>query len=146
MGAWVSRPILFDNSAWARLASPGLSDLRAEQLAGWLEEGRVAVCLPFLLEVGYSARDLRDHEKLLVDLRSLPHMEITPAVEDLALNAQYELARSGHHRLPPVDLLIGAVAAHYDSAILHYDHDFDLIQERTSLAYESVWLAPAGSL
>lgn len=146
MGAWVSHPILFDNSAWARLAAPDFPDQRAEEVAGWLEEGRVAVCLPFLLEAGYSAGNFSGYENLLTDLRSLPHMEITPTTEERALSAQYELARSGHHRVPPVDLLIGAIAAHYDAAILHYDHDFDLIQERTSLSYESLWLAPAGSL
>lgn len=31
-------------------------------------------------------------------------------------------------------------------AVLHYDADFDLIRERTSLRYESTWLAPAGAL
>lgn len=30
--------------------------------------------------------------------------------------------------------------------VLHYDRDYDRIAELTSLSFESVWVAPAGSL
>ena len=47
-------------------------------------------------------------------------------VEQHAPDAHRELARVGHHRLPPAD--------------------FDAIRRRTSLQFESVWLARRGSL
>ena len=39
-----------------------------------------------------------------------------------------------------------ARAAGIALGVLHYDHDYDLLTERTDLLFESVWLAPRGSL
>ena len=61
-------------------------------------------------------------------------------------DAQRQLARVGHHRLPPVDLLIAALADRYQLGVLHYDHDYDVLTERTDLRFDSAWLVPAGSL
>ena len=44
--------MLLDNSAWVRLASPGLPQARSSELADALEAGQIATCLPFLLEAG----------------------------------------------------------------------------------------------
>jgi predicted nucleic acid-binding protein len=141
-----SAPVLLDNSAWARLAAPGLSHTRSSEVADALEDGLIATCLPFLLEAGYSARHARDHAELLDELRALPHFAIDDAVERRAVDAHRQLARVGHHRLPPVDLLVAALADHHGLGVLHYDHDYDLLAERTDLNFESVWLAPRGSL
>ncbi len=138
--------LLLDNSAWARLGDPNLSDVRAGEIADALEAGRVATCLPFLLEAGYSARNTRDHRELLDELLALPHFPLDEEVERRAVDAQRQLARIGHHRLPPVDLLVAAIADRHGLGVLHYDHDYDLIAEKTDLSLESVWLAPAGSL
>ena len=137
---------LLDNSAWVRLADAALPAKRADEIAEALESGRIAVCLPFLLEAGYSARNAHEHDQLLAELRSLPHYHLDDAAEQRALDAQAQLARVGHHRLPPVDLLIAALADRHDLAVLHYDHDYDLIAEKTDLAFDSVWLADRGSL
>ncbi len=45
--------LLLDNSAWGRLDDPSLPRDRVEEIAIALEERRIAVCLPFLLEAGY---------------------------------------------------------------------------------------------
>jgi predicted nucleic acid-binding protein len=142
----VPAPLLLDNSAWVRLADPALPATRAAELADALEEGLIGVCLPFVLEAGYSARHAHDHEELLDELLSLPRFEIDQEVERRALEAQRRLARVGHHRLPPVDLLVAATADRHGLGVLHYDHDYDLLAERTDLEFESVWLAPRGSL
>ena len=141
-----STPLLLDNSAWARLADPALPRGRASELADALEHGLIGACLPFLLEAGYSARNARDHDELLDELLALPSFEIDDEVERRALAAQARLARTGHHRLPPVDVLVAAIADRHGLGILHYDHDYDLIAERTGLEFESVWLAPRGTL
>jgi hypothetical protein len=73
--------LLIDNSAWARLDQAALSQNRAEEIAGWLEGGRIARCLPFLLEAGYSARNARDHDALFEDLMCLPEVAIDEQVE-----------------------------------------------------------------
>jgi predicted nucleic acid-binding protein len=46
----------------------------------------------------------------------------------------------------PVDLLIASIAASKDLGVLHYDHDYDIIEEHTSLSFPSVWVAARGDL
>lgn len=133
---------LIDNSAWARRHDR----LVRERLAGMIEEGDVAVCLPFLLEAGYSARSGGDHAQLIADLSVLPRVEINRDVEGLALRAQERLARVGHHRMAPSDIVIAACAHNAEAGVLHYDRDYDLISDHTELKFESEWLAPPGSL
>jgi hypothetical protein len=53
-------------------------------------------------------------------------------------------AWSRAHRIPLVDYLLGAAAQHTASAVLHYDHDFDILARL--MGFESIWLAPAGSI
>jgi predicted nucleic acid-binding protein len=142
----VNTRVLLDNSAWVRLTAPALPHERSSELADALEAGLVATCLPFLLEAGYSARNARDHEDLMDELCALPHFPIDELVERRAVDAQRELARVGHHRLPPVDLLVAALADRHKLGILHYDRDYDLIAERTDLRFESEWLVPRGTL
>jgi predicted nucleic acid-binding protein len=138
--------LLLDNSAWARLLSGRVPPERREIVAGWLEEKRLAVCLPFLLEAGYSARSAVDHGKLLRRLEQMPRLPLDEAVERVALDAQYELAAVGHHRLTPADLTIAACAHLAGGGVLHYDRDYDLIAEHTRLRFESVWLGEPGTL
>lgn len=106
----------------------------------------IGVCLPFVLEAGYSARDALEHASLLDQLSAFPQVALTSAAEARAVDAQRQLARVGHHRLPPVDLLVAAIADVHGLAVLHYDADYDAILERTDLRFASEWLAPRGSL
>ena len=76
----------------------------------------------------------------------LPWVEVTPASSRLAIQAQGELARVGHHRVPPADLVIVACAHIEGAGVLHYDRDYDLIAERSGLDFQSEWVAPAGSI
>jgi predicted nucleic acid-binding protein len=138
--------LLLDNSAWARLDQAAVAQDRVDQIAEWLEQGRIATCLPFLLEAGYSARNARDHAELLSDLEALPSVPIDERVETRAIDAQRQLARAGHHRLPPVDLIIAALADAHGLSILHYDNDYEIVSEKTDLRFDSVWLAPRGSV
>jgi predicted nucleic acid-binding protein len=142
----VTESLLLDNSAWARLADPALPLDRVTEIADAIEAGRIATCLPFLLEAGYSARNAREHDAVLAELLALPRYAIDAEVEQRALDAQRQLARIGHHRLPPVDLLVAALATRYEIGVLHYDRDYDLLAEKTDLEFPSVWLAPAGIL
>lgn len=142
----MSVELLLDNSAWARLGDASLPDARAEEIAVALEGGRVAACLPFLLEAGYSARSAGDHDELIEELLSLPLISMDEGVEGRAIDAQRQLAHAGHHRLPPVDLILAAIADRHGLGVLHYDHDFDLLRSKTDLDFESVWLVPRGKL
>ena len=142
----MSGELLLDNSAWARLDHASLPQERADEIADLLEQGRIVTCLPFLLEAGYSVRSGRDRENLTEELLALPRIAIDADTEDRAIDAQRQLARAGHHRLPPVDVIVAAVADTNRLGILHYDGDYDFIAEKTNLSFDSVWLAPRGSL
>jgi len=111
-----------------------------------MQRGLIATCLPFLLEAGYSAGSGSDHKALVDELLSLPQIHIDRRVELRALDAQRQLARVGHHRLPPVDVIVAAIADINHLGILHYDGDYDLLAEKTDLRFASVWLADRGSL
>lgn len=138
--------LLLDNSAWARLGSQRLDSDRAETVAGWMSELQLATCLPYLLEAGYSARSGAERRTMMSDLARLPRVEIDRDIEHMALQAQRELAEIGHHRLAPADVVIAACAHTAGMGVLHYDGDYDLLAERTSLVFESVWLASPGAL
>lgn len=138
--------LLLDNSAWAHLESSRLAEDRTDEISTWIEERQLATCLPFLLEAGYSALSGSDRTAIMSDLSYLPHVEIDHEVEQLALGAQRQLADIGHHRLAPMDVIIAACAHAAGMGVLHYDHDYDLLAQHTSLSFESEWLAPPGSL
>ena len=142
----MSAKLLLDNSAWTRLADASLPRQRRSELADAFEAGEIAVCVPFLLEAGYSARDARGHAQILGELLALPLMRIDETVERRVLDAQRQLARAAHHRLPPVDLLVAAIADRYDLDVLHYDADYEILREKTDLQFGSTWLAPRGAL
>jgi predicted nucleic acid-binding protein len=144
--ARVIGPALLDNSAWARLDHPRLDRARADEIAAAAENLRLVVTLPFLLEAGYSARNVAQHREVMAWLRAMPRFEIDRDVEERALGAQGQLAAVGHHRVPPSDVLIAAIADRRGSGVLHYDHHYDVIAERTDLEFDSVWLAEPGSL
>lgn len=119
---------------------------REEIVLDWIEAGRLGTCLPFLLEAGFSAQTAEDHRITVARLERLPLVLIDEKVEGLAQQAQRELAKVGHHRLSPIDLIIAACADGAHGGVLHYDRDYDVILEHTSLSFESVWLAEPGTL
>jgi len=138
--------LLLDHSAWSRLIADSVPEDREEVVLDWIGAGRLGTCLPFLLEAGYSAQTAEDHRINVARLKRLSHVPIDREVELSAQQAQRELAERGHHRLSPIDLIIAACAARVQGGVLHYDRDYDLILERTSLDFESVWLAEPGTL
>jgi predicted nucleic acid-binding protein len=138
--------LLLDTSAWAHMLYGAVPEDRADEIGEWMQEGEVAVCLPFLLEAGYSAQSAVKHREMMAGFGDLERVTITADVERLALQAQRELAEVGHHRLAPMDVMIAACAHKAEAGVLHYDGDYDILAEKTSLVFESEWLVPRGSL
>src|SRR5262245_26918919 len=79
-------------------------------LEGLLVDGALASCHVVALEVLYSARNRRDYEDLLADIRSLPWLPCDEAALDRSMEVQRLLAAKGHHRVPIPDLVIAATA------------------------------------
>lgn len=138
--------LLIDNSAWSRLLAGAVPRARLNSVVEMLDAEEIATCLPFLLEGGYSTRSAAGHEQSMDRLGTLPSVSIDAEVEAIARKAQRELARVGHHRIAPIDLMIAACAHEAGAGVLHYERDYDVIAELTSLRFESVWVAPAGEL
>jgi predicted nucleic acid-binding protein len=138
--------LLIDNSAWARLGSERLDAARAEEVAAWMADLQVGTCLPFLLEAGYSERSGCERSAMMVDLVKLPRVKIDREIGAAALEAQRKLADLGHHRLPPADVMIAACAHVAGMGVLHYDSDYDLLIQHTSLRFKSEWLTRPGVL
>jgi predicted nucleic acid-binding protein len=131
---------LLDTSVVKRLGRP---EVRAvvEPLALAGQLGRPAICD---LEVGYSARNAEEWDRLVGALDAFAAVDTTEHHVRRALQVQRLLvARSQRGRKIP-DLLVAAAAEDLDAVVLHYDADFDLISEVTGQRCE--WVVPAGSV
>jgi len=146
-GHRVSIEYLIDMSAWARLQHPKLSRARSEHVAQAITDGRIHACPPFLLELGYSARNHPDYAALMALVHdAMPFVPLTPECVTGALRMQEQLAASSHHRVKPNDLLLAAIAADRDLTILHFDKHYPIIAKRAGVDLRVEWLAPSKSL
>jgi len=131
---------LVDTSVVKRLAQSQVRTV-VEPLAIAGELGRPRICD---LEVGYSARNTAEWDRLVTALDAFAAVETTAAHVARALEVQRLLAaRSQRGRKIP-DLLIAAAAEELGVAVLHYDADFDLIASVTGQRCQ--WVVPAGSV
>jgi predicted nucleic acid-binding protein len=140
--------LLLDNSVWARLLDDRLTGPPRETFDAALAAGELWTCPPSLLEMRYSAREDDGFALTAKRLDALRHAPLNTETAAAAVTAQAELAAAPgiSHRVKPVDLLIAATAAEHDLGVLHYDHDYDIIAQHTSLAFSSVWVAPRASI
>ncbi|HHU11391.1 MAG TPA: PIN domain nuclease [Intrasporangiaceae bacterium] len=99
----------------------------------WLERtqrGLVHITTMTLLELGYSARSQQEHREAVGGdlIRSMPISNLTPTIEQRAVEIQAMLASRGMHRAPSVpDVLVAATADIAQLTVLHVDKNFDLI-------------------
>jgi len=141
-------PLLLDNSVWARSLDGRLTGAPRKTFEKAIADGELWTCPPTLLEMRYSARDGQDFGLIAEELDALPHAPLSHEAGAAAITAQAQLATVAgiSHRIKPVDLLIAAIAAEQGLGVLHYDHDYDTIAQHTALSFDSVWVAPRGSI
>jgi len=96
------------------------------------------------LEVGFSARNLREWTQLSTALAAFPLIETDAAHVRRARQVQRLLASRGLRGRKIPDLLVAAAAEQSGLAVLHYDADFDVIARVTGQPCE--WVVPAGSI
>jgi len=131
---------LVDKSALARLS------IREVQAALMPFLGQLATCSIVLLEMGWSATSAQHFAQIGEDLHWYELLELNQSILDRARDLQERLVAVGHHRGPRIsDLIIAATAVHHDAAVLHYDHDFDLIAE-VEPALRCSWIVPRGTV
>ncbi|MGI9186871.1 MAG: PIN domain-containing protein [Gaiellales bacterium] len=142
----MSTGYLIDTSAWMRLEEEALPAERVEELAAAIAASEVWASIILRLEVGYTARNAAQHAVDQQRLDGLPQATVDAASLERAVELQSQLAKVGHHRVPPADLVTVAIAERHGLAVLHYDKDYDVIADRTDCAVASEWLAPRGSV
>ena len=72
----------------------------------------------------------------------MPVEDLTPTIEDRAVEIQTLLAQRGQHRAAAIpDLLIAASAELAQLTVLHVDEDYELIAAITSQAVEHLRLS-----
>ena len=99
-----------------------------------LRRGTLAVCEPVVLELARGARNVRELNGLRARLALLPACAVATSTWTRAHDVLEGLAlgRGGKHRgVPPMDLLVAAVAEEHGLPVLHDDKHFDLIAQVT---------------
>lgn len=134
--------LIADTSARIRTHARGVR----EQWVAAVESEQIATCSIVTMELLFSARDaasVAQTEKIEAAFRQIP---VTASVQRAAIAAVRELAQggAGNHRVPPPDLMIAAAAQEAGVGVLHYDNHYDRLAE--VLNFDSVWIAPPGSL
>lgn len=131
---------LVDTSVLKRLGRPEVRVV-VEPLA---ISGQLARASVSDLEVGYSARNVQEWERLVGALDAFDRVETQSAHVRRALQVQRLLAQESQRGRKIPDLLIAAAAELLDLTVLHYDADFDRIAMVTG--QRSRWVVPAGSI
>jgi predicted nucleic acid-binding protein len=140
--SWGRLPLVLDTSAFSRARNPEVRAAWQEALHG----DRLRLTPIARLEILLSARGGETFDALAQELSMLRAAPLTPAVARAAEAAMRTLAHrsSGAQRIPIVDYLLAAAAQEIGAAVLHYDADYDTLAE--VMEFESIWLAPRGSL
>lgn len=115
---------LIDTSVVKRLSHPTVRHA-VQPLA---EAGQLARARLTDLEVGYSARNEAEWDRLTTALDAFEPLESTKSHHRRALQVQRLLAQRRQRGRKIPDLLIAAAAEEHGLTVLHYDADFDMVQ------------------
>ena len=133
---------LADTSAYSIARRIPAAETRLRQLAA---DGVLATFVTVDLELGYSARNPREHQGIFRVRGQLAQLACTDEIAARAREVQALLATRSRHRAAGVmDLLTAAAAEHHGASVLHYDADFDHIAAVTHQATD--WIVPRGTL
>lgn len=139
---WGELPLVVDTSAWSRAHHPKVREPWKVALLA----DRFRVSPAVRLEILLTARNGHSFDTLAKRLAALRTAPLSAAVIRAAQASMRTLAHrsAGAQRLPIVDYLVAAAAQETGAAVIHYDRDYDTLAE--IMEFESVWLAPPGSL
>jgi predicted nucleic acid-binding protein len=138
----VTTQFLADTSAYTIARRIPTAGTRLRRLAA---DGVLATFVTVDLELGYSARDPREHQGIFRVRGQLVQLACTDEIATRARQVQTLLATGSQHRAAGVmELLTAAAAEHHGASLLHYDVDFDHIAAVTG--QNVAWIVPRGSL
>lgn len=96
------------------------------------------------LEVGFSARETSEWDRLMTALESFELADLLPSHFSRARQVQRLLSQHGLKGQKIPDLLIAAVGEQTERTVLHYDADFDHIASVTGQSTE--WVVTRGGI
>ena len=130
---------LLDTSVLTRLNAPPIRQ-RIEEL----DSQGLARTTMTDLEIGYSARNADEWDRLHAALGAFRRIDVEEHHFDRARQVQRELAAQGLKGRKMPDLLIAAVAEATSLTVVHYDADFDHIA--TVTRQPTQWIVERGSI
>lgn len=131
---------LLDTSVLTRLKHPVVRSALAAPVS-WRLAGRASITD---LELGHSARNADEYERMTAGLTELVRVDVTPSHINRAIVVQRALAALGLRGRAVPDLIIAAVAEESGATVVHYDRDFDHIASVTGQSVR--WVVPAGTI
>jgi predicted nucleic acid-binding protein len=134
--------LLVDTSAWARAGHQATRDRWRTVLL----DDRLRLSPVIRLEILLSARGGKEFDLLAERLETIRAAPLNNSVVRGAEEAMRALSHrsAGAQRIPIVDYLVAASAQELGAAVIHFDRDYDRLAE--VMEFESIWLAPAGTL
>ena len=131
---------LVDTSVLTRVGTPSVRSA----LERFLQTGSVARAGICDLEVGFSARNDAEWDRLMGALQVLTLVETSEAHIARARRTQRLLAAKRLRGRTVPDLIVAAAAEELGLTLLHYDADFDLIADVTGQTCQ--WIVAKGSI
>jgi predicted nucleic acid-binding protein len=131
---------LIDTSVLTRLPN---SEVRTA-VSPLVEQGRVGRCTMSDLETGFYARNANEWDALQRALSVFSVVDVVSSDFDQAKETQRALAALGLKGRKVPDLIIAAVALRMELTVLHYDRDFELIEQVTG--QPTRWVVERGTV
>jgi predicted nucleic acid-binding protein len=124
--------VLIDTSGWiCFFARRGYEDIK-ETISVLLDEDRVAIAGPILVELFQGARDIEEKRNIQDYAKGLHWLQITDEHWYKSGELIFQLRRTGVTS-SIIDVLIAVLAMDYQCTLLHKDSDFDHIARNSSL-------------
>lgn len=125
--------VLIDTSGWiCFFARRGHEDMK-KAISILLDEDRVAVAGPILVELIRGATDIEEKQRIGEYVRGLSWLETTDEHWYKSAELSFQLRRKGVTS-SIIDVLIAVLAMDYQCTLLHRDSDFDHIARNSSLS------------
>jgi predicted nucleic acid-binding protein len=129
--------ILVDTSAWIELLRASGHPAHVTLRHHLEHRSPIATTEPVIMELLAGARSRQEHARLRTRLIALPRLTVQGLADFESAAQLYRACRSrGATVRKLMDCLIAAVAIREDAAVLHNDHDFDLLARHTPLRTE----------
>jgi predicted nucleic acid-binding protein len=124
--------VLIDTSGWICFFSPRGYEEMKKRISTLLEEDRVAIAGPILIELIQGTRNEEEKGKVEGYVKGLHWLPVTDDHWHQSADFAFRLRRKGITS-SAFDVLIATLAMDYQCSLLHKDSDFEQISRHSSL-------------